>query len=152
MAGSGGLRGAFQWTIMRALCTQHQDIVSTCRRYFQNPFDVLLPLDVSKILMIDRLLLKQCLDIAPRLWNRLSPIKKANGLRQSCHPEDRYVLNDGGLSSVLGWHDHALQPGLAQGQGHRHGPSNGLHAAIEGQLPNHEILVEPVRLDIPRRL
>src|SRR5215467_5850242 len=100
-----------------------------CRCYFQSPFDVLLPLDVSKIVMIDRLLLKQRLDIAPRLRNRLSPVKEANGLRQGRHSEDWHVLNDGGLSRVLGWHDHALQPGLAQRQRHRHGPSNGLDTA-----------------------
>src|SRR5262245_54729085 len=102
------------------------------RRYFQGPFDVLLSLDVSKILMIDRLLLKQRLDIAPRLRNRLCPIKKADGLRQSRHSEDGHVLNDGSLSSVLGWHNHTLQPGLAPRQRHRHGPSNGLDAAIKG--------------------
>jgi hypothetical protein len=86
-----------------------------CRSYFQSPFDVLLSLDVSKILMIDRLLLKQRLDIAPRLRNCLRPVKKTNGLCQGRHPEDRHVLNDGSLGSVLGWHDHALQTSLAQG-------------------------------------
>ena len=126
--------------------------MGACRGYFQSPFDVLLPLDVSKILMIDRLLLKQRLDIAPRLRNRLRPIKKANGLRQGRYAEDRHVLNNGGLSSILGRHDHALQPGLAQRQRHGHGPSNGLDAAIEGQFPNHEIFVELIRLDVPRRL
>src|SRR5438874_11437298 len=123
-----------------------------CRSHFQSPLDVLLPLDVSKILMIDRLLLKQRLDIALRLRNRLCPVKKANGLGQGRHSEDWHVLNDGGLSSVLGWHDHALQPGLAQRQCHGHGPSNGLYTAIEGQLPNHEVFMEPLRLDVPRRL
>src|SRR5215510_10003206 len=108
---------------------------------------MLLPLDVSKVLMIDRLLLKQRLDIAPRLRNRLSPVKKANGLCQSRYPEDRHVLNDGGLSGVLSWHDHALQPGLAQRQRHRHSPSNGLDAAIEGQFPNHEVFRKLIRLD-----
>ena len=70
------IKGAFQWKIMRVYCPQPQNIVGACRGYFQSPFDVLLPLDVSKILMIDRLLLKQRLDIAPRLRNRLRPIKK----------------------------------------------------------------------------
>src|SRR4029453_8946838 len=37
------------------------------RCHFQSPFDVLLPPDVSKILMVDRLLLKQRMDIASRL-------------------------------------------------------------------------------------
>src|SRR5262245_55501277 len=113
-----------------------------CCGHFHGPFDVLLSLDVSKILMVDRLLLKQRLDIAPRTWDRLRAGKKANGLRQGRYPEDRYVLNDGSLSRVLGWHDHALQPCLAQRQGHRHGSSNRFDATIEGQFPNHKVLVQ----------
>src|SRR5205809_625268 len=112
--------------MMQAFYPKPQDIMRPCRRYFQSPFDVLLPLDVRKILMIDRLLLKQRLDIAQGVWDRLRSVKKTNGLGQGRHPEDRHVLNDGGLSSILGWHDHALQPGLAQRQCHRHGSSNSL--------------------------
>jgi hypothetical protein len=111
----------------------------SCCRYLQGSFDVLLSLDVSKILMIDRLLLKQRMDITPRLRNRLCPIKKADGLCQGRHSEDWHVLNDGSLSSVLGWHNHALQPSLAHRQCHGHGPGNGLDAAIEGQFPHHEV-------------
>src|SRR5712691_2975076 len=132
--------------------TYEEDIMGAGCSYFYGPFDVLLPFDVSKILVVDRLLLKQRLDIAPRLRNRLSPVKKANGLCQGRYPEDRHVLDDGGLSSVLGWHDHALQPSLAQRQCHRHGPSDSLHAAIEGQFPHHEVFRKLLRLDVPRRL
>ena len=80
---------------------------------FHGPFDVLLSFDVGEILMIDRLLLKQRLDIAPRAWDRLRAIKKTNRLRQGRDSKDRHILDDGSLSGVLGWHDHALQPCLA---------------------------------------
>src|SRR4029453_5967200 len=88
--------------------TYEKGVMCSCCLFLQGSFDVLLSLDVSKILMIDRLLLKQRMDITPRLRNRLCPIKKADGLRQGGHPEDRHVLDDGGLRRVLGWHDHAL--------------------------------------------
>src|SRR5262245_15207623 len=123
-----------------------------CGSHLEGPFDVLLAFNVSEVFMIDRLLPKQRRQVAQRLWNRLRAVKKADSLRQRRHAEDRHILDDGRLGSIFRWHDHALQPGLAQRQSHWHGPSNGLDAAIEGQFADHEIAMQALGLDIARRL
>src|SRR5437870_2171250 len=94
--------------------TYEKNIMGPGGGHLEGALDVLLAFDVSEVFIIDRLLPKQRLHIAQRLWNRLGAVKKANGLRQRRHPKDWYVLNDGRLGSIFRWHDHALQPGLAQ--------------------------------------
>ena len=110
---------------------------------------MLLTFDIDKILTVSRLLLKQGLDIADRWRQVVRAIEEPDGLGQCGHCIDGDSLYDGGLGSVLRWHQYSRYLCLTRCQGHWHGASHSFDAPIERQFPDHDILVQLVRMDIP---
>ena len=119
----------------------HQDVVAAGRGQQQGPFDRLLALDLPEIQVVVR---RQVAGFFRRSHIRpqgLAAGQEFHQLGEMIGGKNFEALDHRGLPGVVPGDDQG-QAGLAGGQGHGEDAPGGLQAAVQGQFPKDEVLLQ----------
>ncbi len=129
---------------------EHQQIVRAGGGDRDRPLGHLLAADVGEIDVVGGVLVEPLVEPRRRGLDVDLAGEEGDGLREAADGDDFDLFDDGGFGGAGGGHDEAAKAALlGGGDGHRERALGRPREAVEGQLADDGVLLEPVGGELP---